>query len=343
MRRHPLLTAAALVLVIAIVSGPPLVRSATSTTGSPGVLPSVADAPVWPEPKIWTAGATAVGVNARMHVGWGLPGGAPATAPLQRAFARFLTAAFPHPTAPAAAGGAGLLGRLSVSVADASAELQLGASEAYVLVVPAATGANISLSADTQFGVYRGLETLAQLVSFDFTAAGYLIQRAPLRIEDAPRFPHREILMDSARHFLPVPAIKELLAAMAINKFNVLHWCGPHHHNHLLLLLLLPLHCRPTTVGGRVHSCTTFERLRRCPPRHIVDLQSFPFIAPRAPELARAAAFSPQERYTSLDVKEVAAFAADFGIRVVVEIDVPVSPRTQTQDTSLGVLHGPVS
>jgi hexosaminidase len=206
----------------------------------------------------------------------------PAPASLERAFARFHGAAFPHPTPVTAAnGGTPLAPILSVAVRDASAPLQLGVSEAYKLDVPAASaGGNITITADTQVGVFRALETLAQLAVFDFDTQSYGILDAPVKIDDAPRFPHREILMDSARHFLPVPTIKELLKAMAINKLNTLHW-------------------------------------------HLVDLQSFPFIAPRAPELASAAAFSPQERYTPIDVKSVVAFAADLGIRVVVEVDVP--------------------
>jgi hexosaminidase len=60
----------------------------------------------------------------------------------------------------------------------------------------------------------------------------------------------------------------------------------------------------------------------------LVDLQSFPFVAPHAPELAGKAAFSSQERYTTGDVKAVVAFAADLGIRVVVEVDVPGHTRS---------------
>eukprot|EP00887_Chlorella_sp_A99_P000582 scaffold17.g582.t1 len=43
-------------------------------------------------------------------------------------------------------------------------------------------------------------------------------------IADAPRFPHRGLLLDSARHFLPVGVIKTHLDAMAAAKLNVLHW-----------------------------------------------------------------------------------------------------------------------
>lgn len=240
--------------------------------------------PVWPEPRVWAiGGAGPLALPHRMAVRWavGEAGSGVPTGSLERAIARFYGAAFPHLTAVRDASAMAL----RVVVREPQVALQLGVSEAYKLEIPAAArsrgaGANITLTADNQIGVFRGLETLAQLVVFNFSSGTYGIPQTPVQIDDSPRFPHREILMDSARHWLSVPTIKQLLGAMAINKFNTLHW-------------------------------------------HLVDLQSFPFIAPRAPELARDAAFSAQERYTTGDVRAVVAFAADLGIRVVVEVDVP--------------------
>lgn len=45
----------------------------------------------------------------------------------------------------------------------------------------------------------------------------------PLVIRDAPAYPHRGLMLDTARHFLPVATITAAVDAMAMNKMNVLH------------------------------------------------------------------------------------------------------------------------
>ena len=89
--------------------------------------------------------------------------------------------------------------------------------ESYRLEV---TPAGARLQAPTTVGALRGLETLLQLVESD--SAGWYVPA--VRIEDAPRFPWRGLLIDVGRHFEPVEAIKRQLEAMAAVKLNVLHW-----------------------------------------------------------------------------------------------------------------------
>ncbi|XP_033109419.1 beta-hexosaminidase subunit beta-like [Anneissia japonica] len=43
-------------------------------------------------------------------------------------------------------------------------------------------------------------------------------------ITDYPRYKHRGFLLDTARHYMPLPIILKHLDAMSYNKFNVFHW-----------------------------------------------------------------------------------------------------------------------
>ncbi|KAB0369855.1 hypothetical protein FD755_018848 [Muntiacus reevesi] len=65
------------------------------------------------------------------------------------------------------------------------------------------------------------LETFSQLIYQD--SYGTFIANES-SIVDSPRFPHRGVLIDTSRHFLPVKTILKTLDAMGFNKFNVLHW-----------------------------------------------------------------------------------------------------------------------
>jgi hexosaminidase len=122
---------------------------------------------------------------------------------------------------PPATSGPAITG-LSVAVA-ASAPLALEVDESYTLAVPASGVA--TLTAATQWGALRGLESFSQLAVWGGNViGGYNLTNLPIAVTDAPRFPWRGVLIDSSRHFLPVPTILATLDAMSYNKLNRLHW-----------------------------------------------------------------------------------------------------------------------
>jgi len=82
------------------------------------------------------------------------------------------------------------------------------------------TPMGVSIDAPTSLGVLHALATLQQLPVTE-KKQRYLPE---VDITDRPRFAWRGLLMDAARHFLPVPVIKRNLDAMAAVKLNVLHW-----------------------------------------------------------------------------------------------------------------------
>lgn len=78
---------------------------------------------------------------------------------------------------------------------------------------------DISLKAKSDAGILHGLESLAQLIQSD--SVGYFLPQ--VKISDWPRFKHRGLMIDVARHFIPLDRIQRSIDAMAASKMNVLH------------------------------------------------------------------------------------------------------------------------
>ncbi len=154
---------------------------------------------------------------------------------------------------------------------ERAGKLEPNEDESYRLAVGPG---HISLTAKTDFGVLRGLETLLQLLSSD--GDGYYVPC--VEVQDAPRFTWRGLMIDAGRHFMPVDMVKRTLDAMAAVKLNVLHW-------HL-----------SEDQGFRVE-CKTFPKLHRLG--------------------------SDGLYYTQDQIRDVIAYAAERGIRVMPEFDIP--------------------
>eukprot|EP00930_Biecheleria_cincta_P032184 TRINITY_DN22339_c0_g1_i1.p1 TRINITY_DN22339_c0_g1~~TRINITY_DN22339_c0_g1_i1.p1 ORF type:complete len:532 (+),score=87.01 TRINITY_DN22339_c0_g1_i1:94-1689(+) len=186
---------------------------------SSGISPPM----IWPLPREYTYGTTKVTVETPGSFSMTADAQEPALGLLNAALERLRPRLFLHGDVTASIEDAAVsLTGVKVSVSNADSDLQLGVDESYVLDVPA--GGLATLSAKTVFGAYHGLETLSQLVTFNFTSGAYQIEAAPWHIEDSPRFPHRELLIDSSRHFEPIPVVTSLIESLAMAKINVLHW-----------------------------------------------------------------------------------------------------------------------
>ena len=163
---------------------------------------------VWPLPAAFEQGST----TTFLAPGFFVSCGAVCPAPLPDAVARYtsliLFAGSPGSLPPASTP---LLPSLRIAVA-ASAPLALGVDESYNLTVPA-DGSSATLSAATQWGALRGIESFSQLCVWQGpdgpVPAAYAITNAPVVIRDFPRFPARGVLIDTSFNFLTVGAIGE--------------------------------------------------------------------------------------------------------------------------------------
>ncbi|GAA0645565.1 beta-N-acetylhexosaminidase [Streptomyces thermocarboxydovorans] len=160
----------------------------------------------------------------------------------------------------------------------------------------------VLIEGGTAAGVFRGAQTLRQLLGPD------AFRRAPLRrdrqwtvphvrIEDAPRFRWRGLMLDVARHFMPKDGVLRQLDLMAAHKLNVLHL---HLTDDQGWRIEIRRHPRLTEVGS--------WRART--------------------KIGHRASPLWDERphggyYTQDDIREIVAYAAERHIEVVPEIDVP--------------------
>ena len=103
---------------------------------------------------------------------------------------------------------------------EPSLEGRLGA-EGYELEV---TTQSVAIRAGGPAGLFYGIQTLRQLLppaTFSRQTIDGVDWTVPcVRITDYPRFKWRGLLIDPARHFIPVRDVEQFIATMALHKFN---------------------------------------------------------------------------------------------------------------------------
>lgn len=116
---------------------------------------------------------------------------------------------------------------IKISVDNLSMALNSKTIESYKLNVTSTESTiSVQISAESIFGARHALETLSQLstkIIDDKNRRGLLMVTKAF-ITDKPAYQHRGLLLDSARHFLPLETILKILDGMALNKMNVFHW-----------------------------------------------------------------------------------------------------------------------
>lgn len=96
---------------------------------------------------------------------------------------------------------------------DESYSLKVYSSGAIVLV---------NITASTYFGARHALETLTQIIWYDSLENSLKIFH-DLVIEDSPIFPHRGLMIDTARNYFPISHLQKAIDGLASCKLNVLH------------------------------------------------------------------------------------------------------------------------
>jgi len=154
----------------------------------------------------------------------------------------------------------------------------------------------VTIAASDAAGEFYARQTLAQLPS----------PRPCVRIEDAPAFPWRGVLIDESRHFLGKQTVKRVLDQMARHKLNVLHW-------HLT-----------DDQGWRLDVPGFPELVRRSATRKASPAVGTPrqWINGETVCVLDGVPYGPYF-YAEADVREIVAYAAARHVTVMPEIEVP--------------------
>lgn len=179
-----------------------------------------------------------------------------------------------------------------------AAERRFGA-EGYELTVQPT---RVTITAATHAGLFFGMQTLRQLLPWSVEHPGALRRglRIPVAtVRDAPRFAWRGLMLDVARHFLPVSDVKRFVDHMALYKLNRLHLHLADDQGWRIEIAGRP---ELTTIGGSTQ-----------------------------------VGGGPGGHWTQAEYRDLVAYAAARFITVVPEIDMP--GHTNAARASIGALN----
>lgn len=112
---------------------------------------------------------------------------------------------------------------ITINITERDRKPTLATEESYYLEIVGSTNTvSVNISSKTFFGTRHALETLTQLIWYDKIDKSLKIFHDIL-IEDRPEFPHRGLMIDTARNFFPITLLQKAVDGMAATKLNILH------------------------------------------------------------------------------------------------------------------------
>jgi hexosaminidase len=165
-----------------------------------------------------------------------------------------------------------------------------------------ATPSGILIEAKEPAGLFYGIQTLLQLLPaqvFSKTKVEDVEWKVPcVSITDYPRFQWRGLLVDPARHFMPVPDLMRFIDTMALHKFNSLQIHLTDDQGWRIEIKKYP---KLTQIGAWMD----FTAMRR------------------GAGVDRATGGRPGGFYTQEDIRRLVRYAAQRHINIVPEIEMP--------------------
>lgn len=171
----------------------------------------------------------------------------------------------------------------------------VGHDEGYALAVNAQTTPAITVLANDRNGALYAIETIRQLVKKDgsgFTAAA-------VKITDWPEFGWRDFMLDESRHFHGKEMVKRLLNEMVRLKMNTFHWHLVDDPGWRIEIKGYPKLTEEGSMSDTSHWFPGAETWKQVYPDR------------------------ERSYYTQDEISEIVGYAAERGIRIIPEIEVP--------------------
>lgn len=161
-------------------------------------------------------------------------------------------------------------------------------AEAYHLDI---TSDKVIASASTETGLYYAMQSMFQLlppeIEMPYQGKNVAWEMPVVKIDDAPRFAYRGVMLDPCRHFLPVSAVKDEIKRLSAYKINRVHW-------HLT-----------DDQGWRI------------------EIKKYPKLTEVGAQRVEGDGSVHRGFYTQDEIREVVAYAKEHHIEIVPELEMP--------------------